>query len=321
MSTTRSDIPAEVNNFYDRNLLDRATPLLVHTRWAQVRDIPRKAGTKTIKFRRYANLSTATTPLGEGITPTGSKMSSTEITATVAQYGDFAEYSDVLNYESVDPILTEFGEILGDQAGETIDTLCRDVIVAGTNVYYGGSATSRVTVAAGDIITTTLIDKAVRTLKNGKARRLTSMVKPSTGHNTTPLNACYVGIVHENITYTLKGLTGFIPVEKYPSQMDVMDGEIGSYGGVRFVETSNSKVFSGEGAAGIDVYGLLIFGANAYGETRISGEAMKNIIKALGSGGTDDPLDQRGTTGWKGTYVSKILNNDYILRIEVAVAA
>jgi len=87
MNTTRTQIPAEVNNFYDRTLLTRALPLLVHTRWAQIRDIPRNAGTKTIKFRRYANLTAATTPLSEGVTPEGSQLSVTDITATVAQYG------------------------------------------------------------------------------------------------------------------------------------------------------------------------------------------------------------------------------------------
>ena len=86
-TTTRTQIPAEVNNFYDRTLLERAKALMVHTRWAQVRDIPRNAGTSTIKFRRYANLAAATTPLQEGVTPVGSQLSSTEITAVVKQYG------------------------------------------------------------------------------------------------------------------------------------------------------------------------------------------------------------------------------------------
>jgi N4-gp56 family major capsid protein len=86
-NTTTTQVPAEVNNFYDRTLLERAVALFVHTRWAQVRDLPKNAGTKVIKFRKYGNLTAATTPLTEGITPTGSQLSVTDITATVAQYG------------------------------------------------------------------------------------------------------------------------------------------------------------------------------------------------------------------------------------------
>ena len=319
--TNRSAIPAEVSAFYDTNLLDRAVALFIHTMWAQVRDIPRNAGTNTVKFRRYASLSAATTALTEGVTPSGSALSTTEITAVVKQYGDFVTVTDVLTYESADMVLTEAGEILGDQAGDTLDQLTRDVLVAGTSVLYGGDATSRVTVAAGDNITTTLIKKAVRTLKNNKARRVTRMINPSTGIASEPVNQAYIGIVHPNTTYDIKALTGFVPVEKYSSQMSVMEGEIGKYDEVRFVETTNAKVFADSGASDVDVYATIILGMNAYGTTKIAGEGLQNIIKPLGSGGTADPLNQRATSGWKSTFVAKILNNDYLLRLEHTVSA
>lgn len=321
-NTTTTQIPAEVNNFYDRTLLYRAIPLFVHTRWAQVRDIPRKAGTLTIKFRRYGNLSAATTPLTEGITPTGSQLSVTDITATVAQYGDFITVSDVLDFESQDPVLMEAAEILGDQMGDTLDQLTRDIINAGTNVYYAGSGhTLRTQVAAGELITLVLVQKAVRLLANNKTRKMTKMVNATTGYGTSPLNASYVGIVHPNTTYDLKGISTWVSVEKYASTGGIMEGEVGKLDEVRFVESTNAKVFTGGGAAGIDVYSTLIFGSDAYGTTRISGEAVKNIVKPLGSAGTADPLDQRATSGWKATFVAKILNDAFMVRLECAVSA
>jgi len=320
-NTTRTQIPAEVNNYYDRTLLTRVVPLFLHQKWAMIKDIPTNAGTSTIKFRRYGNLSAATTALTEGITPTGSQASVTDITATCAQYGDYLTVTDVVQYESQDPVLTEFAQLLGDQAGDTLDQITRDVLVAGTSVYYGGSATSRVTVASTDLITTTLILKVVRTLKNNNARKVTMMVDPSTGYNTLPLNACFVAIVHPNVSYTLKGLTGWIPVEKYSSSKTVMEGEIGAYDEVRFIESTNAKVFTGAGAASIDVYATLVIAMYAYGVTRVSGQSLQNIIKPLGSGGTSDPLNQRSTTGWKSTFVAKILNNNFMVRIETAAAA
>lgn len=322
-NTNTTVIPAEVNNFYDRTLLLRAVPLFVHTRWAQVRDIPRKAGTTTIKFRRYGNLAAATTALSEGVTPLGSQLSVTDITATVLQYGDYITITDVLDYESQDPVLMEAAEILGDQMGDTIDQLTRDILAAGTNVYFGGSGhTLTSQVAASEIITDTLIKKAVRLLKNNKARRMTKMVNATTGYGTSPLNASFIGICHPNVSYDLKAFTtGWTGVEKYASTASVMEGEIGKYDEVRFVETTNAKVKTGLGAGAIDVYCTLIFGSDAYGTTRISGEAMKNIVKPLGSSGTADPLDQRATSGWKATFVAKILNDAFLLRIETAVSA
>lgn len=321
MNTTRTQIPVEVNNFYDRTLLRRAIPAFVHTMWGQVRDIPRKAGTMTIKFRRYGNLTAATTALSEGITPAGSQLSVTDVTAVALQYGDYITITDVVDFSSADPVLTETAELLGDQVGDTLDQLTRDVLAAGTSVQYASTATSRVTVASTMKLTTAECREAVKTMKNNNARKVTRMVNPSTGYNTTPLNSCFVGIIHPNATYDLKVESGgaFVSVEKYPHKKDLMENEVGSCDEIRFVETTNAKVFSGAGASGIDVYATIILGMDAYGITRISGEAIKNIVKPLGSAGTADPLDQRATSGWKATFVAKILNNAFMLRIEHAV--
>ena len=315
-NTTRTQIPREVNNFYDRTLLERAVALFVHTRWAQVRDLPKNAGTNTIKFRRYGNLTAATTPLTEGITPAGSQLSVTDITAVVQQYGDYITVTDVVSYESEDAVLMETAELLGDQAGDTLDQLTREILCASTNVIYSGSGnTSRADIAAGDIIADANIASALDTLKNNNCKKVTRMIEPSTGVATTPLNASYIGIIHPDITVKAKLLTGWTNVQNYPTQKGVMEDEVGAVGEIRFVETTNARKGVGVGTGGIDVYDTLIFGQNAYGISRVSGEAMKNIVKPLGSAGSADPLDQRATSGWKATFVAKILNEDFITRI------
>lgn len=318
-NTTTTQIPAEVNNFYDRNLLLRVIPRFIHNRWAQMRNIPRNSGTALIKFRRYTNLSAATTALTEGITPTGSQLSQTVLTSTALQYGDFVTITDQLDFTSQDPVLLEASDILGDQAGDTLDILTRDILVAGTSVAYGGDATSRVTLAAGDNMTDTLIKKAVRTLKVNKARHLTRMLDATTGVGTVPIRPCFVGLVHPRVTYTVKGLTGFVDVEAYSSTENLMDGEIGKLDEVRFVESTNAKVFAGAGASAEDIYATLIFGSDAYGATKITSQDLTNIVKPFGSG--DDPLNQRATSGWKVTHIATILNNDFITRLETTVAA
>lgn len=319
-NTDRSVISRENTEFYDRTLLYRAVAYFAHTMFGQVRDIPRNGGTNTIKFRRYGNLAAATTALSEGITPAGSSLSVTDITATVAQYGDYITITDVIDYESKDPVLIEAAEILGDQMGDTIDQLTRDVLAAGTVVTYVGQ-TQRQDITTSNLITATEIRKAVRTLKNAKARRITKMINASTGIATEPVSAAYIGLVHPDTTYDLQDETGWVPVEKYSSSMKVMENEVGKLNDVRFIESTNTKIFSGAGASSIDVYATLIMGMDAYGITCISGEAVRNIIHPIGSGGTADPLDQRATSGWKITFVAKILNDAFMVRIEHAVSS
>ena len=316
---TRTEITEEVGNFYDRALLERAIPSLVHNRFAQVRDLPKNAGTADIRFRRYGSLTANTTALSEGVTPAGTQLSITDVNATVLQYGDYVTLTDVVLMETYDPILTETAEILGEQAGDSLDRLCRAVMVAGASAQYASTAVSVATVGGAMKLDRAEVKEAVRTLKGNNARPITSMINPSTGYNTTPLNAAYIGIVHPSTTYDLDDATGWIPVEKYANKSDVMPNEVGSLAGVRFIESTNAYTVAGTLVT--TVYGTLIFGQNAYAQTRISGEALKNIVKPLGSAGTADPLDQRTTSGWKATYVATVLNANFIVCIYHAVSA
>lgn len=237
------------------------------------------------------------------------------------QYGDYVTVTDVVSYESIDAVLTEAAQVLGEQAANTLDQLCRDTVTAGTTVQYADNRANRYLIIASSLVTANDIREAVTTLAGNNAKKITRIVNPTTGYNTTPINAAYVAIVHPKTVYTLKGLTGWVPVQSYPSQMDVMEGEVGALDDVRFIQSSNAKYWAAATAsAAVDVYATLILGQNAYGITRISGEAMKNIVKPLGSGGTQDPLDQRTTSGWKATFVAKILDDDAMLRLEHSVA-
>ena len=319
-NTTLTQVPSGVNNFYSRTMLLRAVSNFVHTQFGQVRDIPRNSS-EVIKFRRYGNLTAATTALTEGTTPSGSQLSTTDISATVAQYGDFVTLTDLLQFTTLDPLLTETAEVLGDQAGDTLDQVARDVLVAGTTVQYASTAASRGQISATMVLNQTEVKEAVRTLQVAKARKITRMINPSTGIATTPINAAFIGIVSPQTLYDLKGATGWTPVEKYPSQAGVMPGEVGALDDVRFIMSPNAKVFTTAGTASNDVHATLILAQQAYGITRVSGEALRNIIKPLGSAGSADPLDQRSTSGWKATFVCKRLNENFMVRIEHGVTA
>ena len=78
---------------------------------------------------------------------------------------------------------------------------------------------------------------------------------------------------------------------------------------------ADMKIYPGEGGVdGAPVYSTVIVGKNAFGT---SGDKTVEIInKALGSAGTSDPLNQRGTVGWKAYRFFKILEQTKMLRIE-----
>lgn len=317
--TTLTEVTPAVANFYSRVMLRKAVPLFVHTRWAQVRDLP-KNQSNVIRFRRYTLLTAATTALTEGVTPTGSQLAVTNVDATVAQYGDFISMTDFLVFTTLDPLLTETAELLGIQAADTLDQLTRNVLIGTTTIQYAAAATTNGTITSAMKFTRAEAQEAVRTLKIAKAKKITSMIDPSTGFNTSPVDACFVAICHPSTTFDLKNVSGFIRVEEY-GQKKAMEGEVGALDEIRFVETTNAYVNTGAGASSIDVYYTLVLGAEAYGISRISGEAMRNIIKPLGSAGAADPLEQRQTSGWKAAFVPKILNDAFMVCVRHSVSS
>lgn len=302
--------------FYDKNLIARASLNEVWTKWAQVRNLPANAG-ETIKFRRFSRLSAATTPLSEGVTPSGSALSKTDITAVPLQYGDYVTVSDYVNFTTLDPLLTEMSGILGDQAGETRDVLTRDVIVAGTTVQYASTATQRSEVSAAMKLNPAEVREALMTLQLNKGKMIMEMIDAGSNEGTTPIGKSYVGILGANTLFDLKSQAGFIPVQNYANKSNLMDGEVGAVDDCRFVRTDNPKVFTAAGASSADVHVTMILAKDAYGITSINGHAIENIIKPLGSG--QDPLNQRATSGWKMTFIAKRLVEEWMVRIEHGV--
>lgn len=324
--TGTSDVAVNLQGHYDRNLLERALPALLYSRFAQIRPLPKNAGTR-INFRRYGSLAVNTTPLTEGVTPTGKKLTTTDIYATIKQYGDFITISDWVSMVGLDPILIEGGEILAEQMGLTVDTLDRDVYIAGTNVRYANAVANRTSIATAVAIAD--VKSVVRTLEGGNAKKVRSMVNAGVKVGTRPIAPAFYGITHTDCRQDYEGLAGFTKVEEYANQKDVMDEEIGSWGNLRILLTTNAKIYQAGGvvvgsAAGlvaddstnIDVYTTLVFAANAVGNIPLQKGNIKNIIKKMGSAGTEDPLDQRATSGWKVAKTAKILNDDYMVRVE-----
>lgn len=307
-TTGDSGLSDEMKTYYSDYLIDMAEPELVHDQFGQKHPIPKNGG-KTIEFRKYDPLPKAMTPLSEGVTPNGQKISMGVLTATVKQYGGFIELSDILLLTAVDNNLVQATKLLGSQAGRTLDTITREVLNGGTNVQYAeGQVSSRVALVGGNAtaannhyLTVDAVRRAVRFLKIMSAPRI---------------NGYYAGIIHPDCSYDLMSDQKWVNVKTYSDPEGIYEGEIGRIEGVRFVETAEAKVFTGGGAAGRDVYSTLILGADAYGITEVSGGGLQHIVKQLGSAGTSDPLNQRATAGWKAIKTAERLVEPYMVRIE-----
>ena len=302
-TTLLEGLSAEMKTFYDMTLIDEAQASLVHDQFGQKRPIPKNGG-KTIEFRKFAALAKATTPLTEGVTPDGKGLTVTTITATVNQYGDYITQSDILELTSLDNTILEATKLLGRQAGMTLDTVVRNVLQSGTNVTYcpkvaSGGAETAVTSRAGLDTTCQLTVKVIQ-----------QVVAKLRAQNAPTIGGKYVAIIHPYVAYDLMRDPEWIDAHKYAKPDNLYEGEIGEVAGVRFVQTSEAKIYEG------GVFGTLIFGDGAYGVTEITGGGLQTIVKQKGSAGTADPLDQRSSVGWKAIKTAELLIPQYLVRVE-----
>ena len=303
--------------YYDRLLLERARPLLGHMLTAQKRRLPAGNG-KVAVYRRFNDLSVNATPLSpEGVTPAGDAVTRTEVTVSVQQYGNYVAYSDQLKDFSYDPVLDEFNEILAFNAAITIERVNRAELVTGTSVFYPGAIVARSNVTPTSYITSDLVRKAVTTLVVNNAPKFHGQRSDTTGQG-----GYYAGLIHPYVMKdykdSLKTDTKYIEVAfkegYYDFVMTMMDG-------VMWFETTEAAVFLAAGDSSANVYATLVLGKNAWGSPEIAGKGrMQMMVKALGSAGSADPLDQRGTIGWKSYQAPKILNNNFMTRLETAAS-
>ena len=302
----------EMKTTYSKYLIERAQPQLVHAQFGEKEALPKNGG-KTIEWREWSALPKATTPLREGVTPEGVPINVTTITQTLQEFGAYTTYSDTLELTAIDNVIVEITGKHADAMALTLDDVVRNELNSGSNgchVIYAPKANGTACSDRDDIdatckLTPTLIAQAATQLKK---------------MNAPKIDGSYVCIIHPSVSYDLTTCEGWIDIQKYSAATNIFEGEIGKLYNVRFVETTEAKVWRGTGddcAADTSVYSCLFFGKGAYKVLDVANLGAEIIVKAKGSAGAADPLNQRGTIGWKiPMFGAKVVIPDYLVRVE-----
>jgi len=323
---TTGVISPRTERYVDRLVLANAVPYNVFGKYGTNRVLPKKSS-QTIMFRRYENLPPATTPLTEGVRPGAGTINYTDYLLKLQQYGYWVNFSDVVMDTLDDPILNDTAPKLGQQAGETLDILRFNVLKAGTSVFYSNGAARD---AVNTVIAIDDLHRIDRFFKEQNAKVITELILGGSNVNGVFVAPSYRAICHPNCLYDISQITGFQPASQYGQRKNVPENEFGSIGQFRFEWSTNADPWLDDGGAfgnmesesgaAANVYPILIFAKDAYVLVAFGG---KNAVKTYITqpGGHGDELHQQGAIGWKTMTGTKITNDNFMARLEVAVTA
>ena len=313
--TTTTQLPPEVRTYFDRMLLTLARPYYIYDLFAQKREIPLNSGDQMV-FARYGTLAAATIPLTDGQTPAGSQLSRVDFSAQIQWYGDFVTISDQVQYTVQDRVLQEATKVLSLQLGLTIDTLIRDMMLSTASTIActgGGNGDTPTELSDTDV---QIVSQALR---QGNARFMTAPREGSRNMGTAPLRASFWGLMDVGMQRTLEDLDSFLSVGNYANQQDALSAEWGQTFNIRWLLNTNGYVSPTLSGGNRQIFSSFILGQEAYGVVRLGAKQAEFIVKPLGASGTADPLNQRGTVGYKYPFATRILNDNWITRLTATV--
>jgi N4-gp56 family major capsid protein len=286
-TSTTSTNAANLHLYYEKKLLSVLEPRLVLMPLGKKQRLPKGNG-KQVKWLRYSAIAGSTSPLTEGTPPSEISFSTSNVTADIVQYGQYAKVSDLLSDTAIDPVLENLSERFGIAASKTIEELivselannCANQNVADRNTFAD--------ILAADVLTHKELIEAMISQK-------AAFIGPHESGD-------YVVVLHPRAEYDLLSdaqAGSWLDINKYTDKRPLMNGEIGRMYGMRFLVSDKMLTSLGTGAGGIDVCQSFVIGEEAFGVVELNGDAMKMFIKRHGSAGANDPLDQFATVGYK----------------------
>jgi N4-gp56 family major capsid protein len=239
-----------------------------------------------VQFNIYNDLAQATSALTETSDVTAVALGDSTVTVTLAEYGNAVTTTAKLRGTSFLNVDADAANIIGYNMGNSIDKVVQDVLVGGSNVAYGGDATSTATLAADDTITASLIRQSVAALRGDSAPTMDGGV--------------YVGFIHPDVSFDLREDTAVTDVIQYQIRQDgagVRMGSIGTFGGVDFIETPRIDFTADGGASTVDAYNTVICGKQALAKAHSRGAGFGENPSVV-FGPVTDSLRRFQTVGW-----------------------
>ncbi len=325
MAANTGNLSDAIKTLYEKRLLTRALPRLIHGRWGMQ---ARFKGFGSYEVRRWESFPLVTNSLVEGNSPGEiDPPTITVITMTPVWYGAWIEYTDELTLTSFDPAVSEISALLGEQAGLSVDTIIRNSLTDAATTDFAGAATGR-----GNVDNTNDVIAFVDFIQN---------VASLEAQNALPIEGpYYVAVCHPHTWATLMQDSTFQTLFTREGGGAIRSGMVGIILNVKLYISSNARIYASAGTGNIDVYDMLFLGKEAFaiaglaslfpnlnmdsGGEQVRGgmtgkqvRAVDLIAKGLGEGGLD-PLNQRGTIGWKVTHALNALNANWMRNLEHA---
>ncbi len=287
---------------YNRNLLRRAVEKFVISKFTAKKTQPKFEG-KSAVFSVYDQIPASaftTAVLADGVTPASTDITKKSIKADLANYGAFTEFTDEVSlyHEDGKILVKEATDNLGSGAGTAIESLLFAEAEANAGVDF---------LTTPETDTETGLDKAETQLRVNLGVKFKSMITGSTNTDTKTVREAYVAFINPADILKIEAMTGYLSVNQYGYSDGLMENEIGSRRGLRFVESNNAT--SGQ---------VTILAEEALGEVSVRGKGrIQTIVNALGSAGSSDPLDQRQTVGAKFQIAPKMLRPEWAAKCAV----
>ncbi len=292
-TVTTSTNSANLHSYFVKKLLSVLQPNLVLYPLGKKTALPEGNG-KQVKWLQYTRVSGSSTALTEGVIPSEISVTSANVTATIAQYGQFAKISDLFDMTAIDGPMKEFMELFGRAGAETVEDLIAAELEDTLTQAWVPDATSGAANANDDALAAADVATLKQFIKQMVALKIAYVGPHEQGK--------YIVVLHPAAQYDLMAdvnTGGWVDVNKYVGleQKNIMRGEIGSAYGMRF--TSSDKMLSVANASAVSVKSNYILGEECFGVVDLGGKNVQIISKPHGSGGTSDPLNQIATVGYK----------------------
>lgn len=307
---------------FDKRLIGRLRAENHFNKFGQMASVGRGQG-KSINFRRMESIyaagvansaaaGSAPTALTEGTPGAAIDATWSEVAATLSQYGQYVLYSDLLDTQALDDYSGEATDNLSEAMTDALDLLTRDILVAGTNVQYASIALTRggaSGVGSGMRLNLAELRESKRTLKNNNVKP----IRKEGGKYVviTGPDSMYDLESDSNITNYFKDVT-LKEANQELFNVSFKDLPLG----FRIYETTNVRKFVDAGLSSADVHVTHVLGEGAYGVVDYEALPARIIRKPRGSAGTNDPLDQVASIGWKAGHAAVILDQARHVRIE-----